>query len=162
MPNNSYLPRAEAAFETWLSTFNTVATQNKTVLKLSEEQLAALSNDLIALIRGTNDIKTAQNALKGLVTTRHNARKKAETDIRTAVRAIQGIPNLPPALKASLGISQQSYKPTYSEPQMPIGLKATPDAAGFNILDWKAGGNISGTIYLIEAQIGTYRRLRAD
>ena len=154
MTETDFLPSQDAALVTWLNNFANVAEQDATLLKLSTTQVAEIQADASAFTSDLSDANAQKKALKMAVTTKNLSRAKVVKLVRKYNAQFQGDATLPAVVKQDLGlkIKQPAAKTSPTVPTKPV---VTADALGNVSLKWNRNGNISPTLFTVEALIGT-------
>lgn len=151
MRNGSFLPDSDAELVVWGQTFNTVATNNLTTLKISATELKAFSDALSAFSVARTDATNKRNAAKAATVAQNTTKKSFETVARTFNARIQGTTGVPDSLKTELGLTVRKPR-SLVNPIVPLDLVVNGYQDGNNILKWKPNGNAANTKYLIEAK----------
>jgi hypothetical protein len=149
-----YLPQNDRELLAWLKNFNRVAANNKAALGFTEDDLTELMTAEQAFDAKLSANDTAQQAALAATQEKNTAHKAAEKLARRKGQGIQAREGVSAGLKDQLGLTVRDGVRSVSTAETPIELVAMPHADGTNTLKWKAGGNKSGTQYLIEAKVG--------
>ncbi len=109
---------------------------------------------LATLTTALNAVDVAKAGQQNAVMTKDLRRLEVEEKFRNLVQRIQVAPGVTDASKAEAHLPLRDDTRTFSAPVAPVGLVATPNAAGFNDLTWDGSTNAAGIRYVIEAKIG--------
>jgi hypothetical protein len=147
------IPRSDGAFNSFVTTFATVASANALPLGLSLPQVGAITAAATDFTAAYNASEASKATTKGLVAAKDSVRSSSEAVIRSFAKQFLANPDVSPALKGQLGLN---VNPTPLGPvAVPTDLSATGFGNGTNQLKWKRNGNASGTIFTVEAKIGS-------
>ena len=148
----------------FLSNFITVAgtAGNEELLGYTAADITALNSEKTGLQNALNDQKAKQEAAKAATNTLNTALKAARADMSTRNRNIQGNARVTNALKTALGLNVRATKPVQHDPVPPEKLTVTGLASGVNVLQWNAGGNVTGVQYVIEVMYKNTSWTRID
>lgn len=147
-------PANDAEFAVWLANLLNKAKINKTILRLTNEQLDALETKLdsfnanLALKQQKKEESTAQTTIVG------NERKDLNKEVGLLNNGFKGIDGLPPNILEELGLSVNEASFGTSQPSAPLDLVVMGTSDGINSLKWNRNGNRQGTTFLIEARLG--------
>ena len=150
---SSTVPVKVSEYIVWLANFNTVAGNNQATLGLSASDLTALAASASSVNNAINTVATAAASLKSAHLSKKNTVKSSETLLRGYVKTIAASKTVPDTLKKQLGINARQPN-THTPPAIPKTLAASVLKNGTPTLSWKANGNISPTIYMVEIQMG--------
>lgn len=151
--SNDPVPHKDALYLSWGQNFANVASNNGPALHLTSAEITAL-NLVFDAFAGAYASSEAQKAVtKGLVAQKTATRKTSETAIRNIARKVLADATISPSLKGELGLNPNPTPGGIVSP--PVDLTATGYANGTNALKWKRAGNVQGTIFMVEAKIGT-------
>jgi hypothetical protein len=147
-------PSNDAEFAIWLANFINKAGDNKTTLKLSDAQVAALEAKLAAfntnlgLKQQKREESVAQTALVS------NLRADLNKDVGLLNNGFKGIEGLASNIIEELGLSANESSFGGSAFSAPADLIATGTSDGTNSLKFSRSGNRQGTTFIIEAKLG--------
>ncbi|MCX6153145.1 MAG: fibronectin type III domain-containing protein [Candidatus Kapabacteria bacterium] len=154
--SNDYIPKSDPNFQDWLGNFITVANANLVALGLLSTEMTQLSTDKSDFDTAITDNETKQAAAKAATEHKKVVRGTAETYARALVKRIQAKVGVTTELKAQLQITVPGSAPAPPPiPFPPIGLYATIVGSGSYQLTWQKNGNANGTLFVVEAIIGT-------
>jgi len=136
----------------WFRNYIAVATANMATLKLSQEEIDALTANLTALETAQTKVISNKAILKQIVEQRDNTKKLCVTDIRDTAKLIQADKKIPSDLIEALGLPKHDTTPSHEVPNQPTKLQVEGLDVGINILDWDKNNNKPNTQYIIEAK----------
>jgi hypothetical protein len=153
MGKNGYIPSRDAEFRNWGDNFAKQAGTHQADLFLTEAQVAELTSGSTEFANKYEAHLTAQDAAEAATMDKKKARKDYESKIRIIAGIIQANPEIPDSLRETMGLPVHDTTPSVVNPQTPQSLEAKGSDDGVNHLNWKAGENKTGTMYLIEAKV---------
>ena len=136
----------------WFRNYVTVATANMATLKLSQEEIDALTANLTALEIAQTKVISNKAIVKQSVEQRNNTKKLCITDIRNTAKVIQANKSIPSDLIEALGLPKHDTTPSHEVPHQPTKLQVEGLDVGINLLDWDKNNNKPHTQYIIEAK----------
>lgn len=148
-------PSNDAEFAVWLANLVNKANTYKTELKLTGDQLSALQNKLttfngnVALKHQKREESVAQTVLV------RDERASLNKDIGLFNNAFKSIDGLPPNILEELGLNVNEGNFGNTAPSSPQDLVVTGTSDGTNHLKWNRNNNRHGTLFIIEARIGS-------
>lgn len=148
MASQDFLPRTDAALNTWLANFAAKCNQYDSELGLTSTELLEISNfatDFAAVLKLIDEMK---ESLKGEVAGKNSLRSNATADVRAYAKRFKAIAGISPTILSSLGIVSNSS----SGPVVTVnGLVVTGCSDGINFLKWNRNGNGPNTQFIIES-----------
>lgn len=154
MPTD-FLPRKKGDLFAWTNNFITVATANLTTIGFTAADTTALTTAQTNFTSAINGINAAKATLKAAVQAEKTATKALTNLVRSDVRRIQSVAAVTPMLKGQLGINPRTTVKNHEPPITPIGLQAEGFSNGVNSLKWNRATNKPGTVFQIQAKVGT-------
>ncbi|MBT3169417.1 MAG: hypothetical protein HN334_06085 [Candidatus Cloacimonetes bacterium] len=136
----------------WFRNYVTVATVNMATLKLSQEEIDALTANLAALETAQTKVISNKAIAKQSTEQRDNVKKSCIIDIRDTSKLIQANKNIPSDLIEALGLPKHDTTPSHEMPNQPTRLQVEGLDVDVNILDWDRNNNKQSTQYIIEAK----------
>ena len=113
---NGYIPRADAEFDAWLTTFHTYAAANLAGLGLVAGDLTPVTTARTAWQAAFTAHNAAQAAAQGARQAKDAARAAVEGAVRPLVRRLQASTSVDNAERGALGITVPDSTPTPSGP----------------------------------------------
>jgi hypothetical protein len=151
---NKIYPSNDAEFAVWLANFINKATEHKTALNLTNEQLSALSTKLVSFNANVALKQQKKEESVGQTALVRDERKDLNKDVGLLNSAFKSIDGLASNILEELGLSVNEGNSGGSTPSAPLDLVATGTSDGTNSLKWNRNGNRQGTTYIIEAKSG--------
>jgi len=151
MGKNDYIPARDSEFQNFSNNFAKQATEHQADLFLTVEQTAKLTTSSTDFDAKYDAHLLAQNAAEAATGDKNESRKSFEKEIRSIAGIIQANPDIPNNLREILGLPVHDNIHTHIHPQIPQDLYAEGSPTGVNHLNWEAGENKPGTMYVVEA-----------
>ena len=104
----NYIPRNEAEFDSWGNNFVSYASTNSESLKLTPEQIAALTQHKTSWDSAYQDYLSAKSALEAARQKKYDARKAFESLLREMAQRVKVDKKITDNYKAALGINVNS------------------------------------------------------
>ena len=149
---SNYFPYNVDELIGWFRNYVTVATTNMATLKLSQEEIDALSANLAALESAQTKVISNKAIAKQSTEQRDNVKKSCIIDIRDTSKLIQANKSIPSDLIEALGLPKHDTTPSHEMPNQPTRLQVEGLDVDVNILDWDRNNNKQSTQYIIEAK----------
>ena len=153
MAQNRYIPTRDGDFKEFSLKLVGVVKANLTAYGITLAQSDKLELKINDFVVKYGAHLTAKDAAQSATADKNDSRTLAEKDLREVAQIIQNFPEITPALLEAAGLPVHDTTPTPITPVSPESLEAYGDDNGENHLEWKAGDNKPGTIYVIEAKI---------
>ena len=151
MANKNYIPHADADFKEFSTNFAKQVATHQAELPVSVEESGKLTTDSTDFDAKYDAHLLAQNAAEAATGDKNESRKSFEKEIRSIAGIIQANPDIPNNLREILGLPIHDNIHTHIHPQIPQDLYAEGSPTGVNHLNWEAGENKPGTMYVVEA-----------
>ena len=132
--------------------FYTVAGANLAILNIDATNITEMTDETADIEKKLDDVVAAENAFKQAVQAKEISRKDFEDCFKKYTKDFQLIEAVTDDLRAALNITIKDMIPSPLVPHQPKDLKAEGSPAGVNILNWKAGENKPGMLYVIESR----------
>jgi len=151
MANKNYIPHADADFKEFSTNFAKQVATHQAELPVSVEESGKLTTDSTDFNDKYEIHIEAQDVAKGATANKNEAKDSLEDNIRDLAGKIQADKSVSNNLRSILGLPVHDNIHTHIHPQIPQDLYAEGSPTGANHLNWEAGENKPGTMYVVEA-----------
>jgi len=151
MANKNYIPHADADFKEFSTNFAKQVATHQAELPVSVEESGKLTTDSTDFNDKYEIHIEAQDVAKGATANKNEAKDSLEDNIRDLAGKIQADKSVSNNLRSILGLPVHDNIHTHIHPQIPQDLYAEGSPTGVNHLNWEAGENKPGTMYVVEA-----------
>lgn len=152
---NTFYPSNDAEFAIWLANFVAKAAIYQTELGLTQTELDKLEADLLEFNAGLNLKQQKKEESIAQTAFVRGKRKNINTDIGLFNNKLKSISGLASNIVEEIGFNVDDNSLTKVTPNTPNSLVVTGTSDGINHLKWNRAGNRQGTMFVIEAKIGT-------
>ncbi|MBS1712734.1 MAG: fibronectin type III domain-containing protein [Armatimonadetes bacterium] len=146
-----YYRAPKTQFQAWMANFQSVAAAHAAALRLDADELLELSTTNTRFAASFDAQETAHAAAKGATALCDQERSEALAVVAKYNAQFHAIPGISPDLLGELGLTVPGGGSGTIPVFTPLDLSATGSSNGVNSLKWKRNGNVSGTMYVIEA-----------
>ena len=151
MVHRDYIPHGDADFKDYSTNFTKQIALHQAELPITLEESDKLTVDSDDFNTKFEDHIMAQDAAQGATGNKNEAKSTLMEIIRDLAAKIQADKTVSNNLRNILGLPVHDTIHSLVHPHIPQDLFAEGTATGVNKLDWEAGENKAGVLYVVEA-----------
>ncbi len=144
------IPRRDNDFNSFATHLIGVVKANPAAYGLTQEQADKVDLKIVDFVAKLAALVSAKDLAKSATAEKNVSRQDAEKNLREIIQIIYNFPDITEGLLETAGLFVHDTTPSPINVADPVGLKVESDENGDNSLNWSAGDNKPGTMYVIE------------